>query len=68
LSRYRVSWAPSELLAITNPDSGEPRKMLEIGTLFEGKGYYLEYFADLEDYGNYLPTVLEMIGSFNIVE
>jgi hypothetical protein len=51
----------------TNAELG-PQEMLEIGTIFEGRGYYLSYFVEPEDYERYLPIIQQMIDSFEIVE
>ena len=42
-------------------------KVEETGTLVQGKGYYIQYFAEPEKYPIYLPTIQTMFDSFALV-
>jgi hypothetical protein len=42
-------------------------KQMEIGTIIQGQVYYPTYYAEEEKYPKFLPTVQEMINSFEIV-
>jgi tetratricopeptide (TPR) repeat protein len=40
---------------------------MEIGTIIENKGYYITYNAEEDAYSDYLPTIQNMIDSFEIL-
>ena len=42
-------------------------QVMETGTTINGKGYYVQYFAELEKYSSYLPTIQTMIDSFTLI-
>jgi hypothetical protein len=42
------------------------QKVLETGTVIDDKGYYIQYIADDLKYSALLPTVQNMINSFEI--
>jgi len=42
------------------------QKVLETGTVIDDKGYYIQYIADEPKYSALLPTVQNMINSFEI--
>lgn len=41
---------------------------MEIGTVRNGKAYYVTYTAEAKEYSKYLSVAEEMINSFDIVE
>jgi len=41
---------------------------MEIGTLKNGKAYYVTYAAEAKEYSKYLSVAEDMIKSFEIVE
>lgn len=43
-------------------------KVMEIGTVRDGKAYFITYTAELTKYSLYLPTAEAMIQSFKITE
>ena len=54
-------------ITYTDPEFG-PQNMLEVGTIFENRVYYIQYFADLPIYQKYFPIVQRMIESFQITQ
>jgi eukaryotic-like serine/threonine-protein kinase len=42
-------------------------KVMDTGTIISGKGYYVQYFAELEKYSSHLPTIQTMIDSFTLI-
>jgi serine/threonine-protein kinase len=54
-------------ITYTDPEFG-PQNMLEIGTIFDNRVYYIQYFADPPIYQKYFPIVERMIESFQIVQ
>jgi eukaryotic-like serine/threonine-protein kinase len=54
-------------ITYTDPEFG-PQNMLEVGTIFDNRVYYIQYFADPPIYQKYLPIVERMIESFQIVQ
>jgi hypothetical protein len=42
--------------------------MLEVGTIIDGKGYFIQYFADPAVYQRYFPIAERMIESFEITQ
>jgi len=42
-------------------------QVMETGTIINGKGYYVQYFAESEKYSSYLPTIQTMIYSFTLI-
>ena len=54
-------------IAYTDPEFG-PQNMLEVGTIFDNRVYYIQYFADLPIYQKYFPIVERMIESFQIMQ
>ena len=42
-------------------------EVMETGTIIRGKGYYVQYFAELEKYSGYLPTIHNRIDSFTLI-
>jgi serine/threonine-protein kinase len=53
-------------ITYTDPEFG-PQNMLEVGTIFDNRVYYIQYFADPPIYQKYFPIVERMIESFQIV-
>jgi hypothetical protein len=45
-----------------------PQHLLEVGTIIDNRGYFLQYFADSPVYQEYLPIVQETIESFRITQ
>jgi serine/threonine protein kinase len=43
-------------------------QVMEIGTVKNGKGYYITYTAETKEYSKYLSVAEDMINSFQIVE
>ena len=54
-------------ITYTDPEFG-PQNMLEVGTIFDNRVYYIQYFADPPIYQKYFPIVERMIESFQIVQ
>jgi hypothetical protein len=44
-----------------------PQNMLEVGRIFDNRGYYIQYFADTPIYQKYFPVAERMIESFQIM-
>jgi serine/threonine-protein kinase len=42
-------------------------KAMEVGTLVNGKVYYITYSSELRKYSDYLPIALKMISSFELI-
>ena len=51
----------------TNADFG-PQHLLEVGTIIDNKGYFIQYQADPPVYRTYFPIVERMIESFEIMQ
>jgi PsbP-like protein len=51
----------------TDPELG-PQNMLEVGTIFDNRVYYIQYFADTPIYQKYFPIAERMIESFQIMQ
>jgi eukaryotic-like serine/threonine-protein kinase len=45
-----------------------PQNMLEVGTIFDNRVYYIQYFADTPIYQKYFPIAERMIESFQIMQ
>ena len=45
-----------------------PQNVLEVGTIFDDRVYYIQYFADTPIYQKYLPIAQRMIESFQIMQ
>ncbi len=45
-----------------------PQNMLEVGTIFDDRVYYIQYYADTPIYQKYLPIAERMIESFQIMQ
>ena len=45
-----------------------PQNMLEVGTIFDNRVYYIRYFADPPIYQKYFPIVEGMIESFQFMQ
>jgi hypothetical protein len=56
-SAYTVEWT------YTHPTYGM-RKSIEIATILESRGYFVDYTAATEDFSKFLPIVEKMIESF----
>jgi eukaryotic-like serine/threonine-protein kinase len=54
-------------IAYTDPEFGS-QNMLEVGTIFDNRVYYIQYFADPPIYQKYFPIVERMIESFQIMQ
>jgi hypothetical protein len=50
----------------TDKLSGKPEEVKEIGTIINGRTFFLTYWSTPEEYSVYLPTVQKIIESFNI--
>ena len=55
-------------LVYTRQDEGCNLQVMEIGTVRNGKAYFINYTAEEKQYSQLLPTVEKMINSFQIVE
>jgi hypothetical protein len=53
-------------IAYTDPEFG-PQNMLEVGTIFDNRVYYIQYFADTPIYQEHSPIAERMIESFQIM-
>ena len=42
------------------------QKLMEVGTIVNGKAYYMQYIANAPRYHDYLPTLRQMINSMSI--
>jgi hypothetical protein len=67
VGNFTLAGMPAYNLEITytDPEFG-PQNMLEVGTIFDNRVYYIQYFADLPIYQKYFPIVERMIESFQI--
>ncbi len=45
-----------------------PQYVLEVGTIIDNRGYFIQYFADPPVYQQYFPIVERMIESFEITQ
>ncbi len=45
-----------------------PQNMLEVGTIFDNRVYYIQYFADTPIYQKYFPIAERMIESLQIMQ
>ena len=54
-------------ITYTDPEFG-PQNMLEVGTIFDNRVYYIQYFADPPINQKYFPIVERMIESFQITQ
>lgn len=45
-----------------------PQNVLEVGTIFDNRVYYIQYFADTPIYQKYFPIAQRMIESFQIMQ
>jgi hypothetical protein len=54
-------------LIYTDREDGINYKTMEIGTIIGDRIYYSEYFAEVNKYSNYLPTIQMMINSLQII-
>ena len=67
VGNFTLAGMPAYSLEVTYTDSEfGPQNMLEVGTIFDNKVYYIRYFADLPIYQKYFPIVERMIESFQI--
>jgi hypothetical protein len=57
---------PAYKLVSTDEEDGIDYKSMEIGTIIGDKVYFVTYYAEEEQYSNYLPTVQKMISSLEI--
>lgn len=55
-------------LVYTRQDEGCDLRVMETGTVRNGKAYFINYTAEEKQYSQLLPTVEKMINSFQIVE
>ena len=55
-------------LVYTRRDGECNLRVMEIGTVRNGKAYFISYTAEEKQYSQFLPTVERMINSFEIVE
>jgi S1-C subfamily serine protease len=47
-------------------DDGTQYRTVEVGTIIGDKVYYINYFAVVDKYSDYLPVVAKMINSFDV--
>ena len=67
VGNFTLAGMPAYSLEVTYTDlEFGPQNMLEVGTIFDNKVYYIRYFADLPIYQKYFPIVERMIESFQI--
>jgi hypothetical protein len=57
---------PAYKLVSTDEEDGIDYKSMEIGTIIGDKVYFVTYYAEEEQYSNYLPTIEKMIDSFQL--
>ena len=69
MGNFTLAGMPAYSLEVTytDPEFG-PQNVLEVGTIFENRVYYIQYFADPPIYQKYLPIVERMIESFQITQ
>ena len=69
VGNFTLAGMPAYSLEVTytDPEFG-PQNVLEVGTIFENRVYYIQYFADPPIYQKYLPIVERMIESFQITQ
>lgn len=58
-----LSGKPAYKIVFTDEEDGIDYKSMEIGTIIGDKVYFVTYYAEEEQYSDYLPTVQEMISS-----
>jgi hypothetical protein len=58
-----LSGKPAYMIVFTDEEDSIDYKSMEIGTIIGDKVYFVTYYAEEEQYSNYLPTVQEMISS-----
>lgn len=49
-------------------NNGNERTSMQIWTLIDSKAYIITYKAEPKNYTKYLPTIIKMIDSFQIVK
>jgi PsbP-like protein len=69
VNNFTLAGMPAYGFEITYTDQEfGPQNMLEVGTIFDNRVYYIIYFADPPIYQKYFPIVEGMIESFQFME
>ena len=69
VGNFTLAGMPAYSLEVTYTDlEFGPQNMLEVGTIFDNRVYYIQYFADTPIYQKYFPIVERMIESFQITQ
>jgi hypothetical protein len=69
VNNFTLAGMPAYSFEITYIDQEfGPQNMLEVGTIFDNRVYYIRYFADPPIYQKYFPIVEGMIESFQFVQ
>lgn len=69
MGNFTLAGMPAYNFEITYTDQEfGPQNMLEVGTIFDNRVYYIQYYADLPIYQTYFPIVERMIESFQIMQ
>src|SRR5919112_5065280 len=61
-----LSDKPAYKLVFTDEEDGIDYKSMEIGTIIGDKVYFVTYYAEEEQYSNYLPTIQKMVSSLEM--
>ena len=61
-----LSGMPVYKIVFTDEEDGIDYKSMEIGTIIGDKVYFVTYFAEEEQYSDYLPTIQKMISSLEM--
>ncbi|MDP8888466.1 MAG: hypothetical protein M3M89_02405 [Thermoproteota archaeon] len=69
MGNFTLAGMPAYSFEITYTDQEfGPQNMLEVGTIFDNRVYYIQFYADLPIYQKYFPIVERMIESFQIMQ
>jgi hypothetical protein len=61
-----LSGKPAYKIVFTDEEDGIDYKSMEIGTIIGDKVYFVTYYAEEEQYSDYLPTIQKMISSLEM--
>jgi hypothetical protein len=67
-TQTKVAGQQDYRLIITAEVEGDDHKLLEIGTIYKGKPYFITYSAKEDLYEKYLPAALKIIRSFTFTK
>jgi hypothetical protein len=69
VGNFTLAGMPAYSLEVTYTDlEFGPQNMLEVGTIFDNRVYYIQYFADTPIYQKYFPIAERMIESFQTTQ